>query len=199
MNKKKLFEEITAHLLHDDRPSVYLDDLIFQYGKESPINMLARLKETKQSPVHHPEGTAYVHTMMVVDAAARKKEKASDKTVFMWAALLHDIGKPDTTRVRKGKITSYDHDKVGAKLATEFLSQFTDDETFIQQVSALVRWHMQILFVVNKLPFADIKSMKEQVDINDIALLGYCDRMGRTNAVHEKEVQNINEFLRLTK
>jgi putative nucleotidyltransferase with HDIG domain len=38
----------------------------------------------------------------------------------MWAALLHDIGKPDTTKQYKGRITSYDHDKAGALIARKF-------------------------------------------------------------------------------
>ena len=75
----------------------------------------------------------------------------------MWGALLHDLGKAPTTKIRKGKITSYDHDKVGAELCREFLEVFTDDEEFIKQVTALVRWHMQTLFVIKNLPFADVK------------------------------------------
>ncbi|WMJ22435.1 HDIG domain-containing protein [Paludicola sp. MB14-C6] len=199
MSNAILFQEITIHLMHDEKPSVYLDELITKKAEEYPISMLYRLKETKQSPIHHPEGTAFVHTIMVVDQAAKVKKKASNEAVFMWAALLHDIGKPNTTRNRKGKITSYDHDKVGHRLSEEFLSALTNDTTFIKQVSSLVRWHMQILFVVNSLPFADVKAMKQQVSVEDIALLGYCDRMGRTNANHEKEERNIKEFIRLTK
>ncbi len=38
----------------------------------------------------------------------------------MWGALLHDLGKAPTTKIRKGKITSYDHDKVGAELVRNF-------------------------------------------------------------------------------
>ena len=33
--------------------------------------------------------------------------------------------------------------------------------------------HMQILFVVNNLPFGDIKAMKKQADIDEVALLAY--------------------------
>jgi hypothetical protein len=38
--------------------------------------------------------------------------------------------------------------------------------------------------------------MKDHVDINEIALLGYCDRMGRLNADSSKEEKNIKEFIR---
>lgn len=112
---------------------------------------------------------------------------------------MHDIGKPPTTKVRKGKITSYDHENVGANLAKEFLEEFTTDKEFIEEVCVLIRWHMQILHVVKNLPFANIKKMKEEADVNEVALLGYCDRMGRKNPDIEKEKENIALFLKKCK
>ena len=48
----------------------------------------------------------------------------------MWAALLHDIGKLTTTRVRKNRITSYNHDTEGKDIAMNILNELTDDEAF---------------------------------------------------------------------
>lgn len=197
MNKKNIsFQEINDHLLNDDIPSKYFNEicetLLFQ---EYPFELLLKLKSTQQSPKHHPEGSVWNHTMMVVDNAAKLKSKSNNKEVFMWAALIHDIGKASTTKLRKGRITSYDHDKVGAEIAVSFLEELTDDSDFIKKVSILVRWHMQILFVVNNLPFADIELMKQQVDINEVALLGLCDRLGRLGADREIEEANIATFI----
>jgi hypothetical protein len=80
-------------------------------------------------------------------------------------------------------------------MAREFLKFYSCDEDFIDKVCALVRWHMQILFVVNGLAFADIKAMKRHAPVEEIALLGFCDRMGRTGADREKEEKNIRIFL----
>jgi putative nucleotidyltransferase with HDIG domain len=191
-----IFAEMYMHLLEDEQPSLYFNEfsktpLFEQY----PLNLLNELKQTKQSPKHHPEGSVWNHTMLVLDEAAKVKNKSHNPKVFMWAALLHDIGKPNTTKNHKGKITSYDHDKIGSELTRKFLIEFTDDETFIDKVAELVRWHMQILFVVNKLPFADVKTMKEQTDINEIALLGLCDRLGRLGANRSQEKSNIKMFI----
>ncbi len=188
--------EINNHILKDEQPSLYLNEI----SKESvfdefPLEMLNSLKKSEQSPKHHPEGNVWIHTMMVLDEAAKIKEKSSDPDVLMWAALLHDIGKPGTTKVRKGRITSYDHDKVGAELARKFLAELTDDKDFTEKVSELIRWHMQILFVVNNLPFADIRSMKKRTDIHEVALLGLCDRMGRLGVNRREEEENILKFL----
>lgn len=193
---RDIFDEMSMHLLEDEQPSLYFDEtsktsLFEQY----PFKWLNKLKHTEQSPKHHPEGNVWNHTLLVLDEAARVKNASHDKKAFMWAALLHDIGKPDTTRNRKGRITAYDHDKAGAELAREFLLVFTDDASFIENVMELVRWHMQILFVVNDLPFADVESMKNRSDINEVALLGLCDRLGRTGANRSQEEDNIKLFL----
>lgn len=195
--KQELFDKINKHLLEDKRPSDFfnrLDDDMF--CSEFPFTMLNDLKNTEQSLKYHPEGSVWNHTMLAVDEAASRKEKSSDENVFMWAALLHDIGKPGTTKIRKDKITSYNHEKLGSEMSVKFLEQFTNDSEFIKKVSSLIRWHMQILHVVKSLPYADVKSMKEQAPVYDVALLGLCDRLGRLSADVKSEEENIRLFLK---
>jgi len=65
-------------------------------------------------------------------------------------------------------------------------------------VCALVRWHMQVLFVAHHLPFAELPAMLRSVDPNEIALLVFCDRLGRGEKILkdiEKEEKNIGMFL----
>ncbi|WP_455717927.1 HD domain-containing protein [Anaerosporobacter sp.] len=190
-----LFNEITKHLLEDEKPSLYLNGLLQDSRfSQYPFKMLYDLKGTKQSPEHHPEGDAWNHTLLVVDTAAKLKELSKNPLIFMWAALLHDIGKPRTTKIRKGKITSYDHDKVGEKLAIEFLESLVDDHEFIDEVTNLVRYHMHILFVIRNLPYADRKGLLKKTDVREVALLGYCDRMGRTNQDKRQVRKDIEQF-----
>jgi len=196
MVNQHIFEEIEKHLLSDDKPSEFLNQISLEpVFSEFPFHMLLRLKSTEQQLEHHPEGNVWNHTVLVINEAAKCRDKSSNPRVFMWAALLHDIGKAVTTRKRKNKITSYDHDIIGADLADEFLSAFGLDRRFIKAVCSLVRWHMQILFVVKDLPFADIRAMKEQTNIDDVALLGLCDRLGRGNVDVKKEEESILIFL----
>jgi putative nucleotidyltransferase with HDIG domain len=199
-SKSELFSEMNDHLLQDDQPSVYFNGMYDHFFfMEYPFTMLKKLRETKQSPKYHPEGSVWNHTMLVVDEAAQIKAQSRDAKALLWASLLHDIGKPDTSKNRNGKITSYDHDKFGAELAVKFLTEFGCEDDFIKTVSALVRWHMQLLFVTHSLPFADVKTMKEQVDLHEVALLGFCDRMGRLGADRKAEEQNLLLFLQKCK
>ncbi|MEN2776109.1 HDIG domain-containing metalloprotein [Acetivibrio clariflavus] len=196
ITKTEVFKDIEKHLLYDEKPSLYLNRISeTEIFKEYPFKWLNDLKNTMQSPKHHPEGSAWNHTMLVVDEAARERHKSKNVRVFMWAALLHDIGKPGTTKVRNGRITSYDHDKLGAKMTEKFLEEFSQDREFIEAVSNLVRWHMHILFVLKGLPFGDIEGMKKHTDLEELALLGLCDRMGRTGADRDEEMKNIDLFL----
>lgn len=195
-DQKKLFVAIDTHILQDKNPSVYLDEVSnLPEFKNYPFNMLLDLKKTEQNPKHHPEGNVWNHTMLVVDEAAKRKDKSSNSNIFMWAALLHDIGKPAATKIRNGRITAYDHDKIGEKLSKKFLLAVDAPETFIQEVCTLVRFHMHILFVNKSMPFGDIKGLKNHANINDVALLGLCDRLGRTDANLEIEEKNIELFL----
>jgi uncharacterized domain HDIG len=196
MQVQDMLTEMNLHLLEDEQPSLYLNEISrTQIFDQYPFRLLNELKKTEQSPKHHPEGNVWNHTMLVVDEAARVKNESNDKKAFMWAALLHDIGKPDTTKKHKGKITSYDHDKIGAGLARKFLMEITDEKLFIEKVVELTRWHMQILYVVNNLPFADVKSMKKKIDIKEVALLGLCDRLGRLKANRSEEEVAVKTFL----
>jgi putative nucleotidyltransferase with HDIG domain len=196
----ELFELIESHLLNDEKPSDFLNSLSDrQEFAEYPFRLLLELKGTEQSPVYHPEGNVWNHTMLVVDQAAIRRNQSKDAKAFMWAALLHDIGKPATTRKRKGKITSYNHDKEGAKLAREFLARVSFDEAFLDRVCSLILFHMQILYVVKGLPYADIPGMKAFGDLDEIALLGLCDRLGRRNYDREAEEKDIQLFLKNVK
>ena len=181
MDNKQWFLEFDRHLMDDNTPSAYFDALMDSrvFPPRQPFDMLSVLKDVPQSPTHHPEGNVWNHTMQVVDIAAGMREESSDARVFMWAALLHDIGKAKTTRMRRGRYTAYDHDKVGAKMARVFLSACGCDDAFIAAVVALVRWHMQVLFVAKDMPFADISGMLRDVAPDEVARLALCDRMGR--------------------
>lgn len=195
-----IFNELDHHLRNDPKPSIYITELsktgIFE--EKYPFTLLGDLKKVPQSTKYHPEGNVWNHTLLVLDNAAERKHLSKNPRVLVWSAFLHDLGKAPTTQIRKGKITSYDHDKWSEKLAMKFLKNLTDDEEFINQVAKMVRWHMQILFVVKGLPFADLKRMLADVSVDEIAILGLCDRLGRgemTLIKMQEELKSIEIFL----
>ena len=191
---KEKFLEIEKHLLNDEKPSIYLNEQV-ENGDfdEYPLSMIKDLLTVEQNPIYHPEGNVFIHAMMVVDEGATVRERSKDKKAFMWALLLHDLGKKPTTKLRKGKLTSYNHDTVGAKMSREFLEYFNQDEVFINKVISLVRWHMQILFVTKNSRFQNIKQMLEDVDVDEMILVSRCDRLGRGNLNKLKREETLKE------
>ncbi len=200
LNESSSFKSFEEHLLNDQKPSDFFRELVSNdsFPQEKPFNMLGQLMKTEQNPKFHPEGNVWEHTMQVVDYAAIYNHLSANKRVFMWASLLHDLGKGTTTKIRNGKITSYDHDIAGARLTKIFLLTFTDDRTFIDDVCKLVRWHMQPLFITKKLPFSKISEMMSEVSTAEIGLFNLCDRLGRSELSEENkkiELNNVINFL----
>lgn len=179
--------EMEFHLMNDEAPSQHFTIMLNEGAFDNyPFTMLSDLVKVEQSPKFHPEGNVWNHTMLVVDNAAKRKAQSKSPEVFMYAALLHDIGKAPATKMRNGKITAYDHDKLGEKMAVKFLEALDKDTDFIKQVSAMVRWHMQILYVMKNFSHVSLDEMMSQVSFDEIALLGLCDRLGRGNMTKEK-------------
>ena len=198
MNFKQLFLEVDYILQNSHKPSIEIKKLIDE-GKfnENPFIKIKNLEGIKQNLIHHPEGSVLNHTLLVIDKASKYKEQSKDKRVYMWAALLHDLGKLTTTKEKKGKITSYGHDLQGEILARQFLHKVIDDERFIDSVCLLVKYHMQPLFYDKKLPYFREKEIIEECDYEEISLLSLADRLGRANLCHEKikqEEKRIDDF-----
>lgn len=182
-----IFLEINKHILEDNKPSEYLNEALINGRLNNyPFNMLSNLVKIEQNIKYHPEGSVWNHTMLVVDEMAKQKGESKNQDILMWAALLHDIGKVPTTKIRNGKITSYEHEKAGEVMAERFLKEFNLDINFIIKVKKLIRWHMEPLFIIKKLPFSNIKQMLKDVELNDIRLLALCDRLGRGDMFYEK-------------
>lgn len=198
MNNKEIFEKINEILLKDLKPSKNLKNLIIDgYLDKEPFNKIKKLNYIEQNPKYHPEGSVLNHVFLVVDLASEYKKYSNDEKVFMWAALLHDIGKLTTTKVRKNKITSYNHDIEGKDIAMKFLNELTDDKHFKQKVSELVRWHMQPLFYDKNLQFFQPQNMINDVEYKEVALLSLCDRLGRGNLDEDRikyEKERIEKF-----
>ena len=64
--------------------------------------------------------------------------------VVRFAALLHDIGKPSTKRTEAGgAVTFYNHDLVGARLATKRMKALRFDNDTIKDVARLIELHLR--------------------------------------------------------
>lgn len=185
--KERIEEEFNKLLLKGEKPSIgfnFLKDI----GAINPI--LNDLIGCKQNPIYHPEGDVWTHTMMVIDYAAKLRDKADNPLSLMYGAVCHDLGKPVTT---DKEYHSYGHDKEGVPLAEEFLLSITRNTKLISSVCKLVELHMNILQLayskestIKKL----LNKLEDKISFNDLLLLGEADHMGRLGEYDFEGIKN---------
>lgn len=97
----------------------------------SPLGpVLRELESVPQNPRFHGEGDVLTHTKMVCQALCAMDEfrtlsESRRRTVFL-AALLHDVGKLEKTRLEGGQWTSPNHASAGAQMARVLLWEDCD-------------------------------------------------------------------------
>ena len=94
------------------------------------------MKGCEQQPEYHPEGDVFVHTKLLLE----KLDKPSVTLAF--GALFHDVAKPPTYEIRKGKITFYAHAPIGADMTKEIMKRLRFSNQEIKDVCEAVRYHM---------------------------------------------------------
>ena len=105
------------------------------------IPELVELRECRD-PIHRHKDV-YLHTLAVVENAMGLEGDEPD-FVLRFAALMHDIGKPDTKEVHHdGAVSFHHHDVVGARMTRHRMRELRFDKQTTKDVSELVRMHLR--------------------------------------------------------
>lgn len=134
---------------------------------------LLGLKGVEQGRTHHPEGDVWVHTMLVLEKVEPRT------TVNCWAALLHDIGKPETFRKdqQTGRITFYGHDELGAKIAAQILRRLRFSSEKMTAITSIVGRHMRFLGV-ERMKQSTLRRLLSAPTIESDLAVHRADRLG---------------------
>jgi len=146
---ERIFAEIEKLLLKAPRPSLGLA-LLKEWAMLPRIAPeLVPLEGTPQDPEWHPEGDCWVHTLQVVDQAARLVLDLDRPRALsvMLGALCHDLGKPATTRLEDGRLRSPGHEEAGVPPTLLLLDRWNvhtlQGYDVRGQVQALVAQHLK--------------------------------------------------------
>ena len=135
-------EIVSAERIRDELSKLFLTSvpsrgltLIVETGlAEHFIPEIPALK-LEQDPIHRHKDVLK-HTLVVVDRCE------ADVTLRL-AALLHDIGKPDTKRVTEEGVQFHHHEVVGARMAEARLRELRYPNDVVADVTKLVEMHLR--------------------------------------------------------
>lgn len=135
-----------------------------------------------QSVKYHPEGDAFEHTMMVIDAAAEVRDQAQHPFAFMLAALTHDLGKKTATRKKEdGDWQALGHEIDGVPMIRRMLMRIGADEETILYCQNLCKLHMRVhtCYFGKARSKATNRLFRECICPEDLGLLCVCDARGK--------------------
>lgn len=144
--KERIWAEWYKWAAKSLRPSAGLE-FLYRTGWVNFYPEIKALIGLKQEPDWHPEGSVYIHSKHVCDAATdiavRDGLSETDRAMFVFGALCHDFGKATTTKVISGKITSHGHDEAGVEPTISFMKSIGAPEIFVKGVAEYTRFHMR--------------------------------------------------------
>ena len=199
LSGERVFDEFRKLLLRAAKPSIgfrVLEDT----GQLRFFPEIDALRGVPQDPEWHPEGDVWVHTLMVLDAAASLRDAghagASDDSTagggedlaLMLGALCHDLGKPATTERIDGRIRSHRHDVEGAVRTRALLERMRAPGALADKVAALVEHHLApALFIRNGATAKGYRRLARKLEragasIELLVRVARADHLGRTTA-----------------
>lgn len=180
LSHNRIFEEFKKLLIQAPKPSIGFE-LLKKLDILEDFPELKALIGCQQEYEYHPEGDVWIHTLLSMDEMAKLRCGESFRDLYLMLAIVcHDFGKPATTQVIKGKITSYKHEKEGIAPTIEFLNRLTNDKKLIENVISLVENHLApFQLYVHDSSQKAIKRLAKRVNIEDLCLVCLADCKGR--------------------
>jgi predicted kinase len=167
---------------------------------EEAFEWFRRLGDCPQDPVFHAEGDVGIHTRMVCeqlvgDSSWRSMEPASRASLF-WAALLHDVAKPECTRIEAGgRVTSPGHSRRGQIAARRILWRMDVPLQQRELICHLITHHQIPFFLIERdRPQRRLHAISLQTRCDLLAILATADARGRIGPDLNRLLDNIALF-----
>ncbi|MBN2017417.1 MAG: CCA tRNA nucleotidyltransferase [Candidatus Cloacimonetes bacterium] len=144
--KERIQMEWKKLLLKSMKPSLGLKTMLDLGIIERYHSELFELNRTEQDSLWHPEGNAWIHTLLCLNAGAqiihRERMRVREAFVIMLSILCHDFGKPSTTIKADDRISTPEHESEGEVPTREFLNRIGVDNDTKEKVIPLVKNHL---------------------------------------------------------
>jgi len=199
--KERIQEEWKKLFLKAMKPSLGLK-AAFELGIIEKLHPeLAKLNETEQDHIWHPEGNVWVHTLLCMNAGAqiihREHLRVREAFVIMLSVLCHDLGKPETSIKKGDRISTPKHESAGEKPTRAFLNQIGADNETKDKVIQLVKNHLASFSFYQaefrngeKITDGAIRRLARRLypaTIYELTLVAEADYMGKGNRLHNQD------------
>lgn len=159
------------------------DELFHRLPKE----LTDAMKNSRQSPIWHPEGVCSIHTEIVFDLC--QKNFPEDKELLL-CAIFHDLGKPETQKITivdgKEKISNYGHEVESLKYIERFFDLYSDISTNYDKVYWICQNHMR-MHLFNQMKKSKQDELKNHQWFDALKNFEYCDEMRGTPYYHAEK------------
>jgi poly(A) polymerase len=143
VSAERIAGELAKLMLTSD-PALGIDILVQTGVADQVLPEVSLLR--MEADEHHRHKDVYQHSLTVLRQAVELEPRyglGADLTVRL-AALLHDIGKPQTRELLPdGRVAFHHHEVVGAKLARRRLTALRFPNDLVRDVSELVKLHLR--------------------------------------------------------
>ncbi|EKD55983.1 MAG: Polynucleotide adenylyltransferase/metal dependent phosphohydrolase [uncultured bacterium] len=146
------------------------------------------LKGVEQPKEHHKEGDTYTHTRLALKALPTYAP-----TSLVFATLLHDVAKPQTSNLNEnGKITFYGHAEKSAEMANVICKRLVFTKQMTEKVCALIQKHMDV-FQIEKMSKSTLykllfKTLPNNETSGELKILNRADLLASLHS--EKDCQD---------
>jgi poly(A) polymerase len=144
---------------------------------------VAAMKGVQQPREFHPEGDVFIHTLLMLHYMSEREKDLSPELAL--AALLHDVGKPDTF-IHTDRIRFPNHAKVGAQIAEQICLRFKCSTKMTEKIVLLIKEHLKF-FTVEQMRTSKLKRFLRQDYIDDLLELHLLDCLSSNRDLHHYE------------
>jgi predicted kinase len=167
---------------------------------EDAFDWFRALDGCRQDPVFHAEGDVNRHTRLVTEALVAEPTWGSrgdgERAMLFWAALLHDVAKPETTRTDdNARVKSPGHARRGQIMARQILWRMGAPYLLREQICHLITHHQVPLHLWDRDdPERRIHAISYQTRCDLLVALARADVMGRVCPDHDRLLDNVALF-----
>lgn len=179
VSAERIAAELRRMLVHENRAAAL--QLAYDVGLVAVIlpELVAMVGLRQGKPVQ-PDGDLWQHTLLVLE----KLETPSFELAL--AALLHDVGKPQTCREEGGVLTFHNHEHVGWRIAAGICRRLRLSNKERERVGWLVEHHMY-LASARSMRWAKLKRMLAHPDIGELIELHRADALATDGDLSQVE------------